>query len=308
MEKENPIIIAIIPTHGAGDAFIECITSLTQQTLKPTQLLVIDNNVKDGSIDKLVQQNNTSRESATINGIPLKIIKLKTNTGVTGGRNAGIDALPIEYDYALFVDHDMIAESHMLEELYKTMQKDQKIGLVTPKIYYWENKNIIWSAGTDINPKTGQTIFYGGEDNGQYNQEKEVAVAPAIFLVKKQVLNAINHFDEIYFATYEDTDFCFAAKRKGFTTWYSPTSIAYHKIPYDPETAMNRLLERSYYVGRNRYVFLRKFNLFSGISIAYIPIYALYYSYLGLKYNNIQSILNYYKGVFAGLTTKITAP
>lgn len=303
MEKELKII-AIVPTHGAGDAFVECILSLVNQTQKIQQVIIVNNNVKDGSIDKLLQNTNTP-ENPVINGIAIKIIHLETNTGVTGGRNAGINALPPEYDYTLFVDHDMVAEPTMLHELITTIQKDESRGITTPKIYYWENKNIIWSAGTDINPKTGQTIFYGGEDKGQYNTEKEVAVAPAILLVKKQVVEKVKKFDERYFATYEDTDFCFAAKQSGFSTWFSPQAIAYHKIPYDPDTAMKRLLERTYYIGRNRYLFLRKFKLFSVTTILYIPIYALYYTYLGIKYNDVQSIVNYFKGIFAGLFSKI---
>jgi GT2 family glycosyltransferase len=294
-----PTIYAIIPTHGAGDAFIQCVQSLLNQTYQPTQIIVIDNNVTDGSIDKLKQiQTN----------IPINVIKLESNTGVTGGRNRGIQALPENYDYALFVDHDMIAEPNMIEELIKTAEKKPEIGIVTPKIYYYENKNIIWSAGTDINLTTGQTIFYGGPDHAPYESEKPVAVAPAIFLVKKIVLSAVPKFDTIYFATYEDTDFCFSAKQAGFLTYYSPTAIAYHQIPYNPQTAMQRLLERTYYVGRNRYLFLRKFNLFTLTTILYIPIYALYYTYLGLRYKNFKSIINYFKGVYSGVTTTLNLP
>jgi GT2 family glycosyltransferase len=296
-----PKICCIIPTHGAGDAFIECIDSLLKQTRMPSQIIIVDNNTKDGSVERVKLKVQTDQSITT----QFSWISLEKNSGVTGGRNAGIDALPTQYDYALFVDHDMVAQENMIEELLKTMERNKSTGIVTPKIYYWENKKIIWSAGTDINVKTGQTVFYGGQDNGQYNFEREVAVAPAIFLVKKSVLDAIRCFDERYFATYEDTDFCFSAKKGGFLTYYSPLAIAYHKIPYDPEMAMNRLIERSYWVGRNRYLFLRKFHLFSFVSLVYIPVYVLYYTYLGLRYTNLKSILNYYKGLIEGLTIHI---
>jgi GT2 family glycosyltransferase len=199
----------------------------------------------------------------------------------------------------------MTATPTMLEELLKTAQKEEKRGIVTPKIYYFDNKKIIWAAGTDINRTTGQTIFYGGEDHGQYEIEKEVAVAPAILLVKKKVLEKVKKFDTTYFATYEDTDFCFSAKKVGFSTYYTPHAVAYHKIPYDPQIAMKRLLERSYWVGRNRYLFLRKFGLFNAVSLLFIPIYILYYWLLAVQYRNYRAIGAYAKGVLAGLTTKV---
>ncbi|MDQ3239091.1 MAG: glycosyltransferase family 2 protein [bacterium] len=301
----NKKICIIIPTHGAGDAFIDCLNSIIGQTISPVIIIIVNNNVQDGSIEKFFQQHSITQFSGKINNINIQTINCFENTGVTGGRNTGIDNLPLDYDFVCFVDHDMVAKPSLLQNLQSTLEKDNNIGIVTPKIFYWDNKDIIWSAGTDINLTTGQTIFYGGKDLGQYDQEKEVAIAPAIFLVKKSVIDSIKHFDEKYFATYEDTDFCFQAKRKGYKIFYNPKAIAYHKIPYDPTLAMNRLLERSYWVGRNRYLFLRKFKYFTLTTILFIPVYFMYYAKLGVQYKNLSSIKNYIHGVIDGLSIKI---
>lgn len=295
---------AIVPTHGAGQAFLECIDSLLTQTYSLQRIIVIDNNVRDGSIQQLRDKYNLA-ESSQIKDTTLEIFSLPDNTGVTGGRNAGISHLSAQYDAALFVDHDMVAQPDMLQQLLDTLARHPEAGIITPKIYYYDQKNIIWAAGTDINLSTGQTIFYGGEDRGQYNIEREVAVAPATFLVTKKTLQVVGKFDTRYFATYEDTDFCFSAKRAGFPTWYSPQAITYHKIPYDPQAAMQRLLERTYYVGRNRYLFLRKFCLMGLAAHIFIPIYLGYYFALALRYHRPSAIVQYIKGLWCGLTQKI---
>src|ERR1041385_3606931 len=195
----------------------------------------------------------------------------------------------------------MIARPNLLEELLRTAGKSPSIGIVTPKVYYWENQKIIWSAGSDIDRANGRTIFHGGEDRGQYEEEREVAIAPATFLVRKPVIDAVKKFDERYFATYEDTDFCFAARDKGFLTYYCPKAVTFHKIPYDPDLSMKRLLERTYWVARNRYLFMRKFRLFGPMAMAYIPVYLGYYTMLAVRHGKPGAIPEYFRGLYHGL-------
>ncbi|GIW59904.1 MAG: rhamnosyltransferase [Patescibacteria group bacterium] len=301
----NLQIEAIVPTHGAGQAFLECIDSLLAQTYPLQRIIVIDNNVRDGSIQQLRDKFNLA-ESSQIGDTALEIFSLPDNTGVTGGRNAGIARLSDNFDAALFVDHDMVAEPDMLQQLLETLSKHPEAGIITPKIYYHDQRNIIWAAGTDINLRTGQTIFYGGEDQGQYDTERQVAVAPATFLVTQKTLQAVGLFDTHYFATYEDTDFCFSAQGAGFQTWYSPKAVTYHKIPYDPQAAMQRLLERTYYVARNRIIFMKKFSPNFLFFVPFLSLYCIYYLILSLKYRQFTAISNYLKGTADGLFYKVT--
>jgi len=230
----------------------------------------------------------------------VKYIKNTKNLGVTGGRNRGVREASKSSDYIFFFDHDMVADPRMLEELIKVAEEKKEIGIVTPKIYYWENKNVIWSAGTDVNLWTGQTIFYGGKDVGQYNEIREVGVAPAAILAKREVLDKVGNFDSIYFATYEDTDFCFRAKRMGFLTYYAPSATAYHKIPFDKKDADIRLLSRSYWIGRNRVIFMRRFGKNILVFVVLLPVFFVYYLYLSSKYKNINSIKDFVRGTVDG--------
>ena len=122
-----------------------------------------------------------------------------------------------------------------------------------------------------------------------------------MLLVKAEVVEKVSGFDEKYFATYEDTDFCFRAKNKGFLTFYTPKAIAYHKIPYDDRDAMRRLLERTYYIGRNRVLFMKKFAKSYPIFLLFISIYLLYYLYLSLKYSSPKAVLDFIRGTISGM-------
>jgi GT2 family glycosyltransferase len=286
-------IVAVIPTYNQKKDVKEAIDSLLNQTVPLKEIIVIDNASPDDTAQYL--KNSIKNNKVTV-------IENKKNLGVTGGRNTGIK-YATGADYILFFDHDMVAEPQMVEELLKSMKAHKNIGIVTPKIYYWDNKKIIWSAGTDINLTTGQTLFRGGEDKGQYDKGEEVAVAPAVLLVKKDVIEKIKQFDSIYFATYEDTDFCFRAKNKGYITFFTPKAIAYHKIPFDEDLSNRRLLERAYWVGRNRMIFMRRFGNNFLLFLLISPVFVAYYLVLSLRYKKPYAFLHFVRGSILGLFT-----
>ena len=281
-------VSVVIPTYSKRKELIAAVQSILKQSYKVTEIIVVDNASTDDTLiylQKLASQNKQ-----------IKIVKNRENTGVTGGRNKGIEHAKGEY--ILFFDHDMVAE------LVSCLKKEKSAGIITSKIYFWDQKDVIWSAGTDINLTTGQTIFYGGKDTGQYDEVKEVAVAPAVLLVRREVIKKVKGFDDIFFATYEDTDFCFRAKKAGFLTYYTPKAVAYHKIPYDAYWSNQKLLERAYWVGRNRIIFMKRYGNNFLIFLLFLPVFMCYYAVLSIKYKKINSFSLYIKGTMSGFVSK----
>lgn len=284
------VISIIIPTFNNWHMLKECIISIQKQRFKIFEIIVVDNNSTDDTSEKV--------KSFFPN---IKLIKNKKNLGVTGGRNTGIRAASKKSDYLLLFDHDIIADKDMIFELLKVAETKDEIGIVTPKIYYWEDKKRIWSAGTGINLWTGQIIFRGGLDKGQYESIEEIEVAPAVMLVKKEVIKRVKNFDDRYFATYEDTDFCFRAREVGFKTYYAPLAIAYHKIPLDSKEEDQRLLTRLYWIGRNRILFMKDFGKNFYIFLFFLPLFILYYFMLSFRNGKLSSFLQFLKGTMVGL-------
>lgn len=293
MFKTNPKISVIIPTYNGILTLEKCIKSIWNQSLKPVEILVIDNASTDHTGHLLHEL------SGNISN--LKIITNHSNLGVTGGRNKGIELADKSVDFLLFFDHDMYADKNMLAELSKVTLSDKTIGITTPKIYYFQDKKRIWAAGTGMNLISGQVLFRGGIDKGQFDVIEEVQVAPAAIFVKKEVLIKVHSFDKRYFATYEDTDFCFRAKKEGFKVYYVPGAIAYHDLPIDLEAESVRLLSRSYYIGKNRIMFMRDFGKNFYIFLIFLPVFILYYLYLSLKYHKFSAWLKFIKGTIEGI-------
>ncbi len=289
MVETRSKISVIIPTFNSWETLKSCIASIQKQTLKPLEIIIVDNASIDGTSEKVRK------------GFPqIEIVRLKENTGVTGGRNAGIKVVNRKTDYLFFFDHDMVANEKMLEELVKVAESNPKIGIVTPKIYYFEDKKRIWAAGTEINLWTGQVLFRGGKDRGQYNKIADVQVAPAAMLVRKEMIDKIGRFDDIYFATYEDTDFCFRARKAGYRVVYIPKAITYHKIPLRERESVERLLSRAYWVGRNRMIFMKRYGKNFWLFLLFLPVFTLYYGFLALRFKKISGMVDFLRGTLSG--------
>lgn len=283
-------ISVIIPTYNSWETLKTCITSIQNQTIKPREIIVINNGSTDGTPEKVK------------NKFPkIRLIDLKINTGVTGGRNAGIRQANIAFDYLFFFDHDMVAEKKMLSKLVEVAESSKEIGIVTPKIYYYGNKKRIWSAGTGINLWTGKIIFRGGEDIGQYENVAEVQVAPAAILVKRNVMKKLKLFDDTYFVSYEDTDFCFRAKEIGFKTFYAPKAIAYHILSWDPRDDVERVLSRAYWIGRNRVIFMKRYGKSFFVFLLFLPLFSLYYLFISIRCKQAKSWFRFLHGNIMGM-------
>ncbi len=288
-------VSVVIPTYDDSWPFLKaCLQSLVNQTLVPKEIIVVGGKISVRTRTELEKH------------FPkIKKVFIDDNMGVTGGRNKGIDAVSKNSDYFFFFDHDMIADSNMLAELANVAEINDDIGIVTPKIYYWSNKKRIWSAGTNINLWTGQVLFRGGKDKGQFDKIEAVQVAPASMLVKRGVIDKVKYFDNRYFATFEDTDFCFRAKKFGFSTFYAPKAIAYHDLSVNLRDESDRLFKRAYWVGRNRVLFMKDFGRFFYIFLVFIPVYLVYYLHLAIKYRRLNDWLIFVKGTFFGIFSHI---
>ena len=103
-------VSVIIPTFNGRETIRSCVNSILNQTLKPFEILIIDNASDDKTRKELV---------ALSFNKSIRYFRNNQNLGVTGGRNKGIKEANKKSDYLLFFDHDMVADKEMLQELVK---------------------------------------------------------------------------------------------------------------------------------------------------------------------------------------------
>jgi GT2 family glycosyltransferase len=90
-------------------------------------------------------------------------------------------------------------------------------------------------------------------DAGQFDRpgETEVVAGTAMF-VRQAVFAKIGLFDEKYFLYFEESDFCRRARAAGFTLWYEPKAVLWHRNARSSGVGSDL---HDYYTTRNRLLF-----------------------------------------------------
>ena len=262
MKEKNKIGIILVNYNGAKYNK-ECIDSIKKSTYKNYEIIVVDNNSRDNSVELL------KRDFSD-----LTIIESKENLGFSGGNNLGIEyALKDGCDFVLLLNNDTKIENNMLENMINVSIKNG-FAVISPKIYYYDNKDTIWSAGAKMFWKRGIPSQNGINkiDNGEYNSLEEVDIATGCcLLIHKKIIERVGLLSLEYFLYYEDTDYIMRVRNKGFKVLYDPNSVMYHKV--SASTGGEESENYIYYNTRNRLIFNNKFN--SKNKIYYMPYFGL---------------------------------
>lgn len=107
----TPLISVIVPVYRVEEYLERCVKSILFQTYKNLEVILVD----DGSPDQCPAICDACAEKDA----RVKVIH-QENKGLSGARNAGIDAAFGEY--LAFVDSDDYVSPHFIEELYQLLQ------------------------------------------------------------------------------------------------------------------------------------------------------------------------------------------
>jgi GT2 family glycosyltransferase len=210
-----PKVFIIILNWNNWPDTLECLESLKNNDYPNYQVVIIDN----GSTEKLQTD--------------FKVIYNQKNLGFSGGNNVGIKyALEKGADYVLLLNNDTIVAKDFLSEMIKVAEKDKKIGMIGPQIYFYGDKNRIWFAGGQVNwlYNQGQMRGYNQIDKGQYDSSEETDyITGCCLLIKREVIKKIGLMPEDYFLYYEDTDWSLKAQQAGFKCLFVPRAKIWHK-------------------------------------------------------------------------------
>jgi GT2 family glycosyltransferase len=171
------------------------------------------------------------------------------------------DILARGTDYVLLLNNDTIVAPDFLAELVQVAESDQRIGMVSPKIYYFEPADKIWYAGGKYVPWKTFPIHVGlrETDVGSYDQTKEVSfVSGCALLVRAEAVQKVGLLDEIFFMGYEDVDWSVRTLRAGYKAMYAPASIVWHRDSYVTKQSMG-FAKRDFYNMRNAVLCARKY-------------------------------------------------
>ena len=245
ISTNSPRVGVVVLNWRRPDDTIACLASLREQDYPSCDVIVIDNGSPDGS-------------PAAIRGrFPdVVLIENDRNLGFAGGSNVGIrHAVDHGADYVLLLNDDTVVAPDMLRTLVSIAESDPRIGIVGPKIFYYEPPDVVWSAGGTVDG-LGRARHIGVDRRGDGTPDaaRDVDyVTGCALLVKRGVVDRIGMLDERFFAYFEETEWCARARRAGFRVVCVPGARMWHKI--EP-TARGHSRAYLYLMSRNRLLYL----------------------------------------------------
>lgn len=273
-----PLVSIITVNYNQAEVTMEWLHAVQQITYPTFEIIIVDNASADNKLEHYL--------SDYTNVI---FIKSPVNKGFAGGNNLGIERATGEL--ILLLNNDTEVKPDFLEFLVNCIQKHPQAGIVSPKIKYFYQQDIIqYAGGSRINPLTGRGKFEGSgkPDSEKFNTTKITElIHGSAMLVSRKLIQQIGLMEESFFLYYEELDWGERAKRAGYELYVVGESIVYHKESVS--VGKNSPL-RMYYTTRNRTLFMRR--NFPG---AAFRLYFLFFTFISIPKNIIILLL---KGQF----------
>lgn len=195
-----------------------CLDSLSKQTARDFEIIVVDNGSSDGSAGMV------ERDFPRV-----RLIRNEENLGFCAANNQGIRAAAGEF--VALLNNDAEAAPGWLDALVHALDARPEYGMAASKILVWEDAGRIDKAGHLIYPD-GQNRGRGsGEaDRGQYDRVEDTLWPDGCAaLYRKKMLDEIGGFDEDFFAYGDDAELGLRARIAGWRAVYAPGAVVRHR-------------------------------------------------------------------------------
>lgn len=275
MAASKPLVSIITVNYNTTGLTVDLLESIHYLTYPNVEVIVVDN---------------ASRESPVIalqKAYPeVKLIISPKNLGFAGGNNLGIKAAKGEYLF--FVNNDTVLTPNILEGLVETFETYPDAGAVSPKFHYYHSPGTIEFAGYEqVNMFSGRNAMVGcrRKDYGQYDKPGVTNYAHGGgMMLPSWVIREVGPMPEVYFLYYEEFDWCEQIKRKGYSIYYQPKSLIYHK---ESMTVGKQSTLKTFYQTRNRILFMRR-----NVKGWPLLVFATYFLLCTLPKNTFKYLLN----------------
>jgi len=210
----------VIVTYNSEKDLQKLLPSISSQTWKKFEIIVVDNNSRDRSVEIVKYYFPEAR-----------IIKNPENSGFARAANQGIEASCGEF--VLLLNPDTRLKEDFIEILVRKLKEHPEAGGVCGKLLK-EDEGRIDSAGIFFSPFLRHFDRGQGEEPEKYDEEVYVfGISGAAALLRRKMLEDIKidgeYFDSSFFAYREDADLCWRAQLLGWKFLYVPSAIGFHR-------------------------------------------------------------------------------
>lgn len=236
---DKPIKVSVLIVNYNGQELLSaCLQALQQQTYQPHQVIVVDNGSIDGSRAFL----------EAYDWQVLQTLFLETNTGFSGGNNAGLELVSGEVVALLNTDTEV--DPNWITAALPHF-RTETVGMVACKTVRWGRERTIDKVGHLMYPDgLNRGRGTGQPDDGTFDRAEEVLWpdgSAGFYAVR--MLAEIGFLEEQFFLYGEDAELGMRARWAGWRCIYEPHS----KVRHHQSAGLGKFSpQKIYYIERNR--------------------------------------------------------
>jgi GT2 family glycosyltransferase len=210
-------VSVVIPNYNGEKYLKACLDSLMEQSLKAEEIIIVDNDSKDSSV-QYIKDNYKDKVTLVI---------MDKNMGFSIAVNEGIKRN--KSDFVALLNNDTELHTSWLEELYNCINKDDKIFSCSSKMLRYRERDIIDDAGDEYTLFGWSSKIGDGQSSSKQDISREVFSSCAgAAIYRNSILHEIGFFDENFFAYLEDMDISYRARTYGYKNYYAAKALVYH--------------------------------------------------------------------------------
>ena len=232
-------VSVVIVSYNSRAVLDPCLQSLKKQNVfDDTEVIVVDNASSDGS-PTMVRERHPW----------VKLIAGRKNVGFSRGVNIGIREARGEY--FLILNPDTVVRSDSIERLLEFMKRTPSAGIVGPKLVYNDGtlqyscrRFYTWKVLVLRRTILGKILKNSAAVadhmmlDFDHESTREVDwILGACLLVRRRAVESVGLLDERFFLYFEDVDWCYRMRQKGWKVFYHPEAVVTHS--YARESAQS---------------------------------------------------------------------
>lgn len=220
----EPLVSIIIPNKDAKEDLEKCIRSILEKSSYTNyEILIVENNSTGEEIFSYYKELSENSK--------IRLLRWKREFNYSAINNYG--AKKAKGDYLLFLNNDTeVISPDWIEEMLGFCQRPDT-GIVGARLYF--GNNTVQHAGTviGIGGIAGHMFTDMPRERSGYMHKAAIiqdlsAVTAACMMVRRQVFDEVQGFEEQLSVAFNDVDFCLRVREKQYLVVYDPYVELYH--------------------------------------------------------------------------------
>ena len=238
MGNRDTRISVIVVNYNGMPHLDACISSILKQAYSNYEVIVVDNNSSDGSL-----------EYARSKFPQVVFVANDVNVGYGGGIKAGLPYATGGYIAPLNMDTEV--GPNWLGIMATFLDRNQRAGAVTPKILLFDQRDKINALGANIHI-TGLSFCrgLGKTDDRSPDPEGVPGFSGCSYLIRREILEEIVDVVQTCFMGNDDVICSWMVNLLGYEIYCVPEAVVYHKY----KLGMNP--DKFFYLEKNRQALL----------------------------------------------------